>query len=142
MSIEESIKLTVESLDVKLYDIVRTKEHGKDIFRVVITSSNGVSLDKCSEVSRLISPILDVEEPMSGKYHLEVSSPGIERRLKKLEHIIASVGELVRVKTKDLDVYEGELIDANTEKITIKTEEESVEVAQDNILSASTYFKW
>ena len=67
MSIEESIKLAVESLDVKLYDIIRVKEHGKDIFRVVITAANGVSLDKCSEVSRLISPILDVEEPMSGK---------------------------------------------------------------------------
>ncbi len=142
MSIEESIKLAVESLDVKLYDIIRVKEHGKDIFRVVITAANGVSLDKCSEVSRLISPILDVEEPMSGKYLLEVSSPGIERKLRKNEHFLGTVGELVKVKNKNLEVFQGELIFADENKITIKTENETKDLEYNDILSASTYFEW
>ena len=63
-----------------------------DIFRVIVTSKDGVNLDKCAEISRLISPILDIDEPMGGKYNLEVSSPGIERKFKKPEHFIASVG--------------------------------------------------
>ena len=98
MNLEEQIKLIVENSGLKLYDIVTTKEHERNIFRVIVTSKDGVNLDKCAEISRLISPILDIDEPMGGKYNLEVSSPGIERKLKKPEHFIASIGELVKVK--------------------------------------------
>ena len=142
MSIEESIKLAVESLGVKLYDIVTAKEHERNIFRVIITSKDGVSLDKCVEVTRLISPLLDVEEPMGGKYNLEVSSPGIERKLKKKEHFIASVGEQVKIKNLETEVLKGELIFADNEKITIKTKNGEESISYDNILSAATYFEW
>lgn len=142
MSIEESIKLAVESQACNLYDIVRVKENNRDIFRVVITAKDGVSLDKCAEISRLISPLLDVEEPIYGKYFLEVSSPGIERRLKKIEHFIASIGELVRVKTNELDVIEGELIFADEAKISVKTDDSSFDIEHSEILSAATYYKW
>ncbi|MFY4786014.1 ribosome maturation factor RimP, partial [Aliarcobacter butzleri] len=82
---EEQIKLIVEDNGLKLYDIVTVRENDRNIFRVVVTSSGGVNLDKCAEISRMISPILDIEEPMNGVYNLEVSSPGIERKLKKKE---------------------------------------------------------
>ena len=142
MSLEESIKLTVESLGAKLYDISTLREHDKNIFRVSITCEGGVNLDKCAEISRMLSPILDVDEPMSGEYILEVSSPGIERKLKKKEHFISSVGEKVRVKDLATDVFKGELILANEDKIVIKTEFGEEELTYDNILSASTYFEW
>ena len=87
MNLEESIKLAVESLGAKLYDITTTKEHDRNIFRVLVTADGGISLDKCAEISRMISPILDVDEPMSGEYILEVSSPGIERKLRKKENL-------------------------------------------------------
>lgn len=108
MNLEEQIKLIVENSGLKLYDIVTTKEHERNIFRVIVTSKDGVNLDKCAEISRLISPILDIDEPMGGKYNLEVSSPGIERKLKKPEHFIASVGELVKVKNIETDLFKGE----------------------------------
>ena len=142
MSLEESIKLAVESLGAKLYDIVSAKEHDRNIFRVLVTADNGISLDKCAEISRMISPILDVNEPMSGEYVLEVSSPGIERKLKKKEHFIASVGEKVRVKDFSTEVYKGQLIYADDEKIVIKTEFGEDELSYDSILAASTYFEW
>jgi len=142
MSLETSIKLAVESLGAKLYDIVKLKENDKNIFRVVVTSINGINLDKCAEISRMISPILDVEEPMNGVYNLEVSSPGIERKLKKKEHFMGSIGELVKVKNSNTDVFKGKLLKANEEKIVILTEFEEVELAYDSILSASTYFEW
>ena len=98
ISLEQSIKLAVESLGANLYDIVSTKAHDRNIFRVLVTAEGGISLDKCAEISRMISPILDVDEPMNGEYILEVSSPGIERKLRTKEHFKASVGEKVKVK--------------------------------------------
>lgn len=142
MNLEESIKLAVESLGANLYDIVTTKEHDRNIFRVLVTSENGISLDKCAEISRMISPILDVNEPMNGEYSLEVSSPGIERKLKKKEHFISSIGEKVKIKDFATEVFKGELIFADTEKIVVKTEFGNEEITYDNILSASTYYEW
>ena len=142
MNLEEQIKLIVENNDLKLYDIVTTKEHDRNIFRVVVTSKDGVNLDKCAEISRLISPLLDIEEPLNGVYNLEVSSPGIERKLKKKEHFIASIGELVKVKNYETEVFKGELLSADDEKIIVKTEFGEEEVKYDNILSAATYFEW
>lgn len=142
MSLEESIKLAVESLGANLYDIVNAKEHDRNIFRVLVTTPNGISLDKCAEISRMISPILDVDEPMGGEYILEVSSPGIERKLRKKEHFIASVGEKVKIKNFATETYKGELISADNEKIIVKTEFGEEEITYDNILAAATYFEW
>jgi ribosome maturation factor RimP len=142
MTLEESIEMTVKGCGVELYDIITTKENDRDIFRVYITAKNGVSLDKCAEISRLISPILDVDEPMYGKYNLEVSSPGIERKLKKTEHYIASVGENVKVKDFDKNILKGELVFADKNEIKVKTEEGEEVITYDKISSASTYFEW
>ncbi|MEN5387258.1 ribosome maturation factor RimP [Aliarcobacter skirrowii] len=142
MNLEEQIKLIIENSGLNLYDIVTTKEHDRNIFRVIVTSKDGVNLDKCAEISRVISPLLDVEEPMGGKYNLEVSSPGIERKLKKIEHFIASVGEKVKVKNIDTEVFKGELIFADENKIVVKTDNLEVEIAHNDILSAATYFEW
>ena len=142
MSLEESIKLAVESLGANLYDIVTVKEHDRNIFRVLVTTPNGISLDKCAEISRMISPILDVDEPMGGEYILEVSSPGIERKLRKKEHFIASVGEKVKIKNFATETYKGELISADNEKIVVKTEFGEEKITYDNILAAATYFEW
>ncbi|QEZ89874.1 ribosome maturation factor RimP [Aliarcobacter cibarius] len=142
MNLEEQIKLIVENNGLKLYDIVTTKEHDRNIFRVIVTSKDGVNLDKCADISRLISPLLDIEAPMNGIYNLEVSSPGIERKLKKKEHFIASVGELVKIKNYETEVFKGELLNADNEKVVVKTEFGEEEISYDNILSAATYFEW
>mgnify|MGYP002662678250 CR=1 FL=1 len=142
MSLEESIKLAVESLGANLYDIVSTKAHDRNIFRVLVTAENGISLDKCAEISRMISPILDVDEPMNGEYVLEVSSPGIERKLRTKEHFKASIGEKVKIKNFATEVYKGELILADNEKIVVRTEFGDDEITYDSILSAATYFEW
>ena len=142
MNLEESIKLAVESLGAQLYDIVSTREHDDNIYRVFVTAPGGINLDKCAEISRMISPILDIEEPMGGKYRLEVSSPGIERKLKRTEHFIASVGEKVRVKDLATETYKGELVAATNDSITIKTELGEEVIEYGSILSASTYFEW
>ena len=142
MSLEESIKLAVESLGANLYDIVNAKEHDRNIFRVLVTAENGISLDKCAEISRMISPILDVDEPMGGEYILEVSSPGIERKLRKKDHFLGSVGEKVKIKNFAMEIFKGELISADNEKIVVRTEFGDDEITYDSILAAATYFEW
>lgn len=142
MNLEESIEMTIKGCGVELYDIITTKEHDTNIFRVFITSPDGVNLDKCAEVSRLISPILDIDEPLSGKYNLEVSSPGIERKLKKPQHYKASIGDKIRVKDFDKNIIKGTLKVADDNEIKLETEHGEEIISYDEISAASTYYEW
>lgn len=144
MELEEEIKIVVEGCGMSLYDIAQLKENDNNIYRIYITSPEGVSLDKCEEVSRMVAPILDIKEPMRGKYLLEVSSPGIERKLKKLEHLQNSVGENVKGKLFDGNTFKGKLMSFDTNNnFTFESEEgESFSLQYSSILSASTYYNW
>jgi len=142
MNLEESIEMTVKGCGVELYDIVTTRENDREIFRVYISSEDGISLDKCAEVSRLISPILDIDEPLRGKYNLEVSSPGIERKLKKPRHYISSIGSMIKIKDFDKNILKGKLEFADENEIKVNTEDGIETITYDKISSASTYFEW
>lgn len=140
MSLDESIKKIVEAEGLKLYDIERTTELDRHFFRVYITGSE-VTLGRCEKISKLVSPLLDVEEPMHGKYYFEVSSPGIERNLKKLEHYQSSIGEMVKLKTYDGKV-KGTLIGVENNSIVVQTEEEKKTIKLEDIKTARTYIEW
>ena len=142
MNLEESIEIAVQGCGAQVYDIVSLKENDRNIFRVYVTAKEGINLDKCAEISRMISPILDLDEPMNGKYNLEVSSPGIERKLKNPRHFKASIGEKVKLKDFDKNILRGELLEAEDNEIKIKTEHGEEIVSYDEISSASTYFEW
>ena len=144
MELEESIKLAVEGCGVDLYDIQQTKEHKVNILRVYISHKDGVNLDKCAHVSRMISPLLDINEPMHGKYTLEVSSPGIERKLKTLHHFKCSIGSDVKVKNYSTETFKGKLLDVLDDgTITIDDIDEGNQTIKfDDILASSTYYNW
>lgn len=143
MSLESDVKKMVESIGLSLYDTAILSENDQTIYRVSVTAPGGVSLDKCVEASHLISPLLDVTPPVSGDYRLEVSSPGIERRLKTLAHFTQSIGEKVVFSTIDKAKYEGDLIAVENDEITIKTKEgEEHKVPYRSISKAKTYFEW
>ncbi|RXK13340.1 ribosome maturation factor RimP [Halarcobacter mediterraneus] len=142
MNLEESIEIAVQGCGAEVYDIVSLKENDMNIFRVYVTSKEGINLDKCAEISRMISPILDLDEPMNGKYNLEVSSPGIERKLKNPRHFKASLGEKIKLKDFDKNSIKGELLSADDNEIKIKTEHGEEIITYDEISSASTYFEW
>lgn len=75
----QKITAIVQSHGCEIYEITTPKENGRQIFRVCITKENGVGLAECEAISELLSPLLDVADPIKGEYFLEVSSPGIER---------------------------------------------------------------
>lgn len=73
---------------------------GASLLRVYIDSPNGITVDDCAEVSRQLSVILDVEDPINGEYRLEVSSPGIARPLYRLAQYEPYLGNKLKVKLR------------------------------------------
>jgi ribosome maturation factor RimP len=143
MSLENDIKNLLESIGLNYYDAVVVNENDETIYRVSVTSPEGVSLDKCVEATHLISPLLDVTPPVSGVYRLEVSSPGIERKLKTLEHFRFSVGEKVAITTLAKEKYRGELLRVEDENIIVNDNEVGeTSVPFGEISKAKTYFEW
>ena len=139
---QEKIVKIVESCGVSLYDTEVANEFDKRIFRLYITSKEGISLDKCAEISRILSPIFDLEPPLDGEYLFEVSSPGIERKLTKPEHYSASIGEKVKVKLKTKEKFIGVLEAFTGNVASVRVENELKQVSLDEIESARTYFEW
>jgi ribosome maturation factor RimP len=138
----EQIGKIVESCGVTLYDTEVASEFDKKIFRIYITSKEGITLDKCEEISRILSPIFDLEPPIEGEYFFEVSSPGIERKLSKPEHFAASIGEKVKLKLKDKEKFVGILETFENNTLGIRVENELKTVPLETIEKARTYFEW
>jgi ribosome maturation factor RimP len=84
------------AIDASLYDV----EHVGDVLRVVVDRSKPVDLDELAVLTRAISHLLDEHDPVSGRYTLEVSSPGLERRLRTPAHFGAAAGEKVKIKLR------------------------------------------
>ena len=134
---KEVIKNIVEDNGCELYDIELSEENGHKYFRVYITKAGGVSLNDCVAINNIISPIFDIEEPVDGKYFLEVSSPGVERKLTKKEHFQKSIGERVKVNTTDGKV-KGVLTYADEDIIKV----DDRKIKYDDIKKAKTYLDW
>ena len=95
--------------------------------RIFIDKADGISLDDCSRVSQQLSAVLDVEDPVAVPYTLEISSPGIDRKLFTVEQLKGSVGNKVKVKTtwpiEERRNIRGLLQDADDDNITMITED-------------------
>ncbi|MBQ7660656.1 MAG: ribosome maturation factor RimP [Clostridia bacterium] len=96
--VEAFLTPVVEELGYLLWDVEYVKEGSEWYLRVTIDSENGITIDDCERVHRAIDPVIDQHDPIENAYHLEVSSPGIERVLRTDAHIKAFLGEEVEVK--------------------------------------------
>jgi ribosome maturation factor RimP len=144
MSLESDIKAIVESVDLLLYDTAIVTENGETIYRVSVQDKNSksVTLDQCVELTHLLSPLLDVTPPISGEYRLEVGSAGIERKLTRLDHFVHSIGENVKLYTKEQGKISGVLKDVQAEVIYLEVDGEDLKIPFDEIIKAHTYFQW
>lgn len=142
MNLETQIAKMIESHGAFLYDTQIVSEFDETIFRVLITKVGGVNLDLCALISYELSPFLDVHPPMSQAYRLEVSSPGIERKLTKVVHFKNALDEKVKIKTSNGDKIKGILKDANDEALLIETKLGVERFEYDEVRNAKTYFDW
>ena len=87
-----------KELNLSLWDVQFVKEGADWFLRVFIDKEGGVSIDDCVDMTHALSPVLDKEDPIPQEYMLEVSSPGLERKLTRPEHFAAFVGRPVRAR--------------------------------------------
>ena len=146
--IEEPVTKPITDLGYRVYDVMYVKE-GKDNFlRIFIDNDKGISLDDCEKVNDAITDMLDEADLIKDQYFLEISSPGVERNIRKDKHFEESIGKEVNIKLfKPLENKEKEItgILKNFDKETVKIEtdkNEEITIPRNNISSIKWAFKW
>ena len=117
----------VESLGYQCWGVEFISQGRHSLLRVYIDHADGILIDDCEVVSRQISAVLDVEDPITSEYTLEVSSPGMDRPLFTLEQFAAHAGEQVRIKLRS--PFEGR---RNFQGLLRGVEDQDVVVQVDN----------
>ncbi|MEY2700315.1 MAG: ribosome maturation factor RimP [Pseudomonadota bacterium] len=124
------IEPAVTGLGYELVDL-EFESQGR-ILRLYIDHADGITIDDCSKVSYQVSGILEVEDPISGQYQLEVSSPGMDRPLVKPEHFQRFTGQMARIQILrpigNQKRFKGRITAASDESVTLETETGSVEL--------------
>jgi len=96
--LESLIAPIAKALDCELWGVEYLSQGRFTTLRIFIEKDEGIDVDDCERISRQVSSVLDVEDPIPGEYTLEVSSPGMDRQLFTLEHYRRYIGEQIAVK--------------------------------------------
>jgi len=147
--IAEALRPTARAAGLEIWDVERS---GASV-RVMVDGDGGVDLDAIAKLSSAVSAVLDERDDLvpAGRYILEVSSPGLERRLRHPVHFARCIGEEVVVKTSEpvngSRRTRGTLVGATDQVITVralisKTESQEVRLALSSIERANTVFSW
>ena len=141
--VEELLKDKIENIGYSLYDVEYAKEGQNYYLRIFIDSPKGIDLNDCEKVSNEINGILDEADYIKEQYFLEVSSPGVERILRKDSHLAQNIGKQVEAKLYKKDEngnknYIGELKAFDNDTITI----DEFKFDRKNIAQLKTVFDW
>lgn len=145
--VEKLIQPIIEEIGYDLYDVEYAKE-GKNYFlRIFIDNEKGIDLNDCEKVNDAITDILDEENYIKEQYFLEVSSPGIERVLRKDKHLEQNIGEQISIKLFKKDEngkkeYIGKLTKYDDSNIFIEQDENEVKIERKNISQIKTVYDW
>ncbi len=144
--VENLIKDKIEALGYKLYDVQYAKE-GKDYYlRIFIDNEKGIDLNDCEKVSNEINDILDEADYIKEQYFLEVSSPGVERVLRKDKHLEDQLNCEINIKLfKTLNgskEYTGILKNYNDKEISIITNNKNINIERKNISLIKSVYNW
>lgn len=122
--VRDFLESLLPSMGLELFDVEFRREGHGWVLRVYIDCESGVSLDHCSDVSRELGRYLDVEDFIENAYHLEISSPGLERPLRSIQDFIRFCGKSAKVKLHEaLDgrkTLEGTIAVVEDDKISLK----------------------
>ncbi len=139
-TIEEYASSVLASMGLELVEVQFRREGHGWVLRLYIDREGGLGLDDCAAVSREISTWLDVEELIEHAFHLEVSSPGLERPLKKLKEFERFIGRKARIKLREplneQRVFIGTIDQVDEEKVVLVVDEKPVSLLFDNIAKA------
>ena len=144
--VEQLVKDPIEKLGYSLYDVEYVKEGPEYYLRIYIDKESGIDLNDCEKVSNEINEILYKADYIKEQYYLEVSSPGIERKLRKDKHLEQNISKNVEIKLFKKDnngkkEYTGKLKAFNQEEIIIETDKE-IAIERKNIAQIKTIYEW
>jgi ribosome maturation factor RimP len=144
--VQSAIEPQIKQLGYKLYDIEYVKE-GKDYFlRIYIDNDSGIGLEDCEKVSGGLSEILDKQEYLKEQYFLEVSSPGIERVLRKDAHLEESIGKQIEIKLfkpyENKKTYTGILNSFTKEIVRVSEDNKTINLDRKLIAHMKILYNW
>lgn len=130
----------LDELDLELVEIQYLREQIGWVLRLIIYKQGGVGLDDCRQLSRQLGYVIDVEDIIDQHFHLEVSSPGLDRPLKKARDFERNIGQKVTVSIRSLaeniDVCTGRIDSVNDQTVTLYIENGKREIQLDDIIKA------
>lgn len=143
--VETLVKDKIEKIGYELYDVLYVKEGSNKILRIVIDNENGISLDDCEKVNNEIKEIIDEANPIEEQYFLEISSPGIERLLRKDWQLKKFKGIEVNIKLFKKDEngkkeYTGILGDITENTLNVEVEDENITIDRKIIPQVKTVY--
>lgn len=141
--VENKIKKPIEEAGYSLYDVQYAKEGAENYLRIFIEKHEGITIEDCEAVNDIVNPILDKEDIIKDQYYLEVSSTGIEKNIRKLEHYKQAIGTEIKVSLFKKDEngnkeIQGILKDVNEKQIII----DDMAINLINISQAKTVYHW
>ena len=126
--VRDLIEPTVQALELELWGIEHASQGKYSVLRIFIESEAGITIDDCEKVSRQVSAILDVEDPISGEYTLEVSSPGLDRPLFTLDQFAQFVETEISVRTRSpIDgrrKFKGKIAEVTEDSVKVQVDKE------------------
>lgn len=127
----------IEAMGFELTDLELNLGHGHGVLRLFIDSEQGIGLEDCAAVSHQVSGLLDVEDPIAVDYRLEVSSPGLDRKLVKPEHFDRFIGHQIKTRLKRLIEghrrVKGQLLARDGETVLVRSEHETIAILLSDI---------
>jgi ribosome maturation factor RimP len=145
--IEKLVTEPINNLGYEVYDVIYAKEGKDNYLKIFIDKDTGISLDDCEKVNNEITDLLDEANYINDSYFLEISSPGIERHIRKDKHLEKSLGEEIDIKLftpidKQKEII-GILKQFDKDTLTIEKEEKKELIIQRNNISLiKRAFKW
>jgi ribosome maturation factor rimP len=144
--LQDLLQGSVEDLGCELWGIECQRVGRYLTVRLFIDKEGGVTVDDCADVSRQVSAVLDVEDPIADKYNLEVSSPGLDRPLFTLAQYTRYVGQEIvvhlRIPVADRRKWQGELAKIENDMITLIVDKQEQILAFGNIQKANVVPKF
>jgi len=142
--VTELIDTTIQALGLDLWGVELLQQGKYSLLRIYIEREEGVTIEDCEKVSRQVSALLDVEDPIAGEYTLEVSSPGMDRPLFSIEHYSQYVGSEVDLKLRrPIDgrrKFKGQIIKVSGDIVGLLVEGSEYDLEFSDIEKASIVF--
>ena len=140
--VEDLVKPIIENLGYKVYDVMYQKEGKGNYLRIFIDSDKGIDLNDCEKVNDSITDILDEKDYIKAQYFFEISSPGLERNLRRDEQFLANINKKIEVhlynSINNKKIITGILKEYTKDYLII----DNIKIENSNIASAKTIYNW